>query len=79
MSSPTGAKWLWNPRWVKSHIVGPTRAHYIGAHTTSYGVTGCGRHVNADTLQPEPTGIDTLPRCQRCREYAAKNSMDAES
>lgn len=65
-------------RWSISHLVLPSRATYLGASTESFGVTVCGRHVNADKLLPEPTGIDTINRCATCRRHAAEHGADGQ-
>lgn len=70
------AVWMTTPRWSVSHLVLEGRARYIGASTVLYGVTACGRHVNADKLLPEPTGIDTIDRCGRCLTKAAELGAD---
>ena len=69
-------EWMHSPRWSVSHLVTTSRATYVGFRSVSYGITVCGRHVNADKLQPEPTGIDTIDRCSKCLTKATALGAD---
>ena len=58
-------EWAKRARWPKSHFVrGDGRASFNGVVVA---LTACGRHVTVNQLDPEPTGIDTVNRCERCR------------
>ena len=76
----TAAVWMTKPRWSVSHLVREdTGSSYVSFRTTTYGLTVCGRHVNVDELDPEPTGIDTIDRCPRCLKRAAEFGADGAS
>lgn len=75
MNTETTTAWVKRPRWKVSHLM-------LGGTVTTWAmgeqaVTACGKHIAYDEhLGPEPTGIDTIDRCKRCRSKAAEHGAD---
>lgn len=68
--------WVKAPRWSVSHLVVGDLT--LGLNANLWADTACGRHVNYDLTEPEPTGIDTCNRCPACRRLAVDLGADGD-
>lgn len=75
MTGTYRAEWLKAPRWSVSHLV-VTAPESDRPRDGHWGTAACGRALNNDKLEPEPTGIDTVNRCSRCRAKAPEYGAD---
>lgn len=57
-------EWAKRSRWPVAHFIRATGR--VAWDDDVVARTACGRHVIVNHLEPEPTGIDTVDRCERC-------------